>query len=60
MVNSSVPGKRVFYRMHITKRETVILLIILGIGALALFTGVADAAMRSIQLNSPASFPVDI
>ena len=34
------------------------MLIILGLGALGVVA--AQAANRSIQLNSPASFPVDI
>jgi len=39
------------------KRSTLIIITILGIGLLA---GTAYAAMRSIQLDSPATFPVDI
>jgi hypothetical protein len=39
------------------RRSTLIVITILGIGLLA---GTAYAAMRSIQLDSPATFPVDI
>ncbi len=39
------------------KRSTLIIITILGLGLLA---GTAYAAMRSIQLDSPATFPVDI
>jgi len=39
------------------KRSTLIIMTILGLGLLA---GTAYAAMRSIQLDSPATFPVDI
>jgi len=42
------------------KRNTIIVITILGIGFLALAAGAAHAAKRSIQLNSPATFPVDI
>jgi len=45
---------------QISKRAAVILLVMLALGAIALFSGIADAAMQSIQLNSAASFPVDI
>jgi len=41
-------------------RSTRMIMIILGIGLLALAAGAANAAMQSIQLNSAASFPVDI
>jgi uncharacterized protein involved in exopolysaccharide biosynthesis len=39
------------------KRSTLIIITILGLGLLA---GTAYAAMRTIQLNSAATFPVDI
>ena len=39
------------------RRSTFIVIIILGIG---LLVGTAYAAMQSIQLDSPATFPVDI
>ncbi len=39
------------------KRSTLIIMTILGLGLLA---GTAYAAMRTIQLNSAATFPVDI
>ncbi len=55
-----IPGKRISSGTRISKREALILLVIVGVAALALFTGVANAAMQSIQLNSSASFPVDI
>ena len=55
-----MPGSAVSHATRMTKRAAVILLVMLGIGAFALFTGIADAAMQSIQLNSAASFPVDI
>ncbi|MDQ6988182.1 MAG: hypothetical protein Q9M25_10300 [Mariprofundaceae bacterium] len=42
------------------KRSTIIVIAILGIAFLALAAGAAHAAKRSIQLNSPATFPVDI
>jgi len=42
------------------KKSTIIVITILGIGFLALAAGAAHAAMKSIQLNSSATFPVDI
>jgi len=42
------------------RKSRRMLLIILGLALLALAAGAADAARQSIQLNSAASFPVDI
>ncbi len=39
-------------------KRMLIILLVLGLGALGV--AAAQAANRSIQLNSPASFPVDI
>jgi len=41
-----------------TGKRMLIILLLLGLGALGVVA--AQAANRSIQLNSPASFPVDI
>ncbi len=46
----STPGKS-------PRKRTLIIIAILGLGLLA---GTAYAAMQSIQLNSSATFPVDI
>jgi len=53
MPKNSPPGKGI-------RKSTLIIIVILGIGLFALATGGAQAAMQSIQLNSAASFPVDI
>ena len=42
------------------KKRLIIAAIILGIVVLGTIIGAAHAANRSIQLNSAASFPVDI
>jgi len=42
------------------KKRIIIVAIILGMAVLGTVVGAANAAMRSIQLNSAASFPVDI
>ncbi|MDX8396695.1 MAG: hypothetical protein R8K49_00070 [Mariprofundaceae bacterium] len=41
-------------------RKRLMIIAMIGIGTIALLTGAANAAMQSIQLNSAASFPVDI
>lgn len=41
-------------------RRKFIVVVVLGFVGLALAVGGAQAAMRSILLNSPATFPVDI
>jgi len=43
-----------------SKKTNRVLRILLAIGFLALAAGAANAAIQSIQLNSSASFPVDI
>jgi hypothetical protein len=43
-----------------SKKRSIAIIIILGIGVLSLLAGAAYAARQSIQLNSSASFPVDI
>jgi hypothetical protein len=45
---------------RIGSRRRMVLIVILSLGAIGLVAGAAHAAMRSIQLNSAASFPVDI
>ncbi len=41
-------------------RKRFIMMAMIGIGLFGLLAGAAHAAMQSIQLNSAASFPVDI
>jgi len=41
-------------------RTRFIILAMLGLGLLGMAVGAANAAMQSIQLNSAATFPVDI
>ncbi len=41
-------------------RKRLILIAMIGIGLFGLLAGAANAAIKSIQLNSAASFPVDI
>jgi len=48
------------FKTHPRINNKRIILILLGIGLLALAAEAADAAMQAIQLNSSASFPVDI
>lgn len=43
-----------------SRKRTIVVMVILGIGVLGLVAGAAYAAKQSIQLNSSASFPVDI
>jgi len=42
------------------RKRTLIVLAIIGFGLLALATGGAQAARQLMQLNSSATFPVDI
>lgn len=42
------------------KRPAMVVMLILAVLALSAVVFAAPAAMRSIQLNSSASFPVDI
>jgi len=42
------------------KKNNRMLFIIIGLALLALAAGAANASKQSIQLNSAASFPVDI
>jgi len=53
-----IAGKHIEEK-RITSKRTILIIAILSIGALALAVGAAHAAKR-IQLNSSASFPVDI
>ncbi|MFQ5344813.1 MAG: hypothetical protein ACE5DZ_02500 [Mariprofundus sp.] len=53
MQKNSPPGKAI-------RKKYLMIIVILGIGLLALAAGGAQAAMQSIQLNSAATFPVDI
>ena len=43
-----------------TGKRSIAIIVILGIVVMGLVAGAAFAARQSIQLNSSASFPVDI
>ncbi len=42
------------------RKRSIAIIVILGIAVLGLVAGAAYAARQTIQLNSSASFPVDI
>lgn len=48
------------FEERVGSRRRMVLIVILSLGAIALVAGAAHAAMRSIQLDSAASFPVEI
>jgi len=48
------------YKTGCSRRAALIVIVILVVGFLALAADAANSTMRSIQLNSAATFPVDI
>lgn len=47
-------------KTSVSKRSSVIRTVLVGFVIILLAVGITHAAMRSIQLNSSATFPVDI